>query len=1315
MKNRKLTKMAAGIGVTVLAIVALVAVTVHTAAFHRFLLATVIRKAEAATGGRVEIGSFVFSWRGLRVDFYNVALHGTELPSERPLLTADHLAVGAKILSVWKRQVGLNEIILDHPVASLQIDSTGRNNFSVAPSGTGETNYNSNIFDLAIQHVRVQSGEIYYNDRKIPLSADVHDFHAESSFSKVAQQYKLSAAYDRGIFAYQDLKPIPHSLSVRLTATRSGVNVDQIVASTNKSSVTISGQLNDYANPSLNGAYVIQIDTGDVADIFASAAHPVGQVQVRGNINYRPAGNTPFIDALAADGVLDSASLRVHTPTASGELRAVHVLYRLANGTLYVTDAQAQTLGGWLTANYQVAHLDTTPQSRLDASAQGIAMRSVADAFLVKGMPEIAMSAKANVKVQATWSNNIQRGSARAIGSISTNDSGQHRTGMPLEGKINVAYQGSSSTVTVSDSYLRSAATRVALSGTLGDQSNLKVEVHANDLRELGPLAQSLQSANAKSAPGFDTKKLGGAANFRGEIKGPLRDPRITGQMSASDLDFNGSHWRTLQAGVDLSSSNVALLNVSLLGKDQGELAGTARVGLVDWTFKNDSPVNLQVNATKLPISDIELLAGKQYPIAGTLSGTIAVNGSKNSPTGHGSLSLRQATAWNESIKELTIAFNGDGQSIQSKIQLQVPAGSAAASLTYAPKTTQYDAELTTSGLKLELLNAVQAQNAGIAGVLTLNAKGRGTLENPGVDATVGISNLKVRDQSIPELQAQVGIVNQRANGTIKARMEQGTLNAKGDVDLTGQRLANVSVDTGTIPIGFLLASYAPNLGSDITGQTELHATLNGPLRDPARMQAHLEIPVLSIGYKSQQIAIARPMRASYANSIIKIEDAEMKGNGTGVKLTGSIPTNRSASMDVNLNGSLDLATLKGLQQNLESSGSVNVQLAARGTFSNPQVQGQARIVNAAVSSAQIPMGFENVNGSFTMSGSRIDIANFSGSAGGGNVAATGFLTYGDTPTFSLDMDAKNVRVRYPSGVRSIVGGQLQMNGSAASSSLSGKVVIDRLSFSKDFDLSNFLAQFSGDTPAEEPTAFEQNMKLNIGIQTASNLNAVSSKLSIEGAANLTVGGTAADPVILGRTTLTGGDIFFLGKRYEVQSGTIEFANPVRTEPTVNLYVTTTVQQYNITLNFVGPIERLRTNYTSDPSLPPSDIINLIAFGKTAEESATSASTPTSVGAESVLAQGVSGQVSGHLEKLAGISQLSIDPLAGTNPNDPGSQISVQQRVSGNLLLTFSTDVTSTQNQAVQLEYQAKKNMSVSVLRDQNGGYAIDVRVKKVF
>jgi translocation and assembly module TamB len=202
--------------------------------------------------------------------------------------------------------------------------------------------------------------------------------------------------------------------------------------------------------------------------------------------------------------------------------------------------------------------------------------------------------------------------------------------------------------------------------------------------------------------------------------------------------------------------------------------------------------------------------------------------------------------------------------------------------------------------------------------------------------------------------------------------------------------------------------------------------------------------------------------------------------------------------------------------------------------------------------------------------------------------------------------------------------------------------------------------------------------------------------------------------VILGRIALTSGEAFFLGKRFEIQNGTIAFANTVRTEPLVNLYVNTVVDQYTITINLTGPMDRLKTTYTSNPSLSTADIINLLAFGQTTADAASSASTPASVGAESAVASAAGSQVASQVQKLTGISQLTLNPLAGNNQN-PGSQVAVQQRVSGNILLTFSTDVTSAQNESIQVQYRAKRNVTVSVLRDENGGYGIDVRYHKAF
>jgi translocation and assembly module TamB len=291
----------------------------------------------------------------------------------------------------------------------------------------------------------------------------------------------------------------------------------------------------------------------------------------------------------------------------------------------------------------------------------------------------------------------------------------------------------------------------------------------------------------------------------------------------------------------------------------------------------------------------------------------------------------------------------------------------------------------------------------------------------------------------------------------------------------------------------------------------------------------------------------------------------------------------------------------------------------------------------------------------------------------------------------------------------------LNLEGSPSNSTLSGRVLVNSLSFSQEFDLANFAGYFSEDSSGAPPSAVESGMKLAVAVQSSQDLNLASSKLSIGGSANLNLTGTLGSPVVLGRIALNGGEVFFLGKRFEVQSGTIAFANPVRTEPVLRLFVTTTIEQYNVTLNLNGPADRLKTNYTSEPALPPADIIHLLAFGNTTAEAASAPAPSASLGAESVLAQGVSGQLSGKVENLTGISQLSVDPLATNAQGNPGATIAIQQRVTGSLLFTFSTDVTETQEQTVELQYDVNKRVSVTILRDQNGGYGIDLRVHKVF
>src|SRR5262249_55398507 len=225
----------------------------------------------------------------------------------------------------------------------------------------------------------------------------------------------------------------------------------------------------------------------------------------------------------------------------------------------------------------------------------------------------------------------------------------------------------------------------------------------------------------------------------------------------------------------------------------------------------------------------------------------------------------------------------------------------------------------------------------------------------------------------------------------------------------------------------------------------------------------------------------------------------------------------------------------------------------------------------------------------------------------------------------------------------------------------------------------------------------------------------------LEAEASLRVRGTWERPIILGHIHVLSGDLLFHGNRYRVARGDINFANPFRLDPLINVEATTTIQQYEITLNFTGQASKLTLAYRSDPPLPGNDIVALLAMGQTsAEGTSRSAGGTTSAGASALLSEAVSSQVGGRLEKLFGITNFRVDPALTTVGSNSSSQngaarVTVQQRVTRNMTITYVSNVGATQEQVIQVEYNVNRNISIVALRDYNGTFGIDIKIRKRF
>ena len=617
-------------------------------------------------------------------------------------------------------------------------------------------------------------------------------------------------------------------------------------------------------------------------------------------------------------------------------------------------------------------------------------------------------------------------------------------------------------------------------------------------------------------------------------------------------------------------------------------------------------------------------------------------------------------------------------------------------------------------GIRLDQLETVKARNLQLQGTLSVNASGRGTLHDPQLQSVIEVPQLNVRDQVIRGLKLQTNIANHVANFTLDSDVINTHAGGHGSIQLNGDYYTDAVLDTQTIPIAPLIAIYVPSQAGAVTGQTELHATLRGPLKDKTRMEAHLVVPRLALNYKdSIHLAAEAPIRADYTNGTLSLQRSTIRGTGTEVTFQASAPAAKDAPASMLVQGSVDLRLAQLMSPDITSGGELRFDIDSNGRRSDPNVQGQIRVINASFATADAPLGLQSGNGVLTLTRDRLDVTQFQGKVGGGTVTASGGIVYRPQLQFDLAMAAEGVRVLYDQSVRTTLNSKLALTGTFENALLSGQVGVDQLSFTSDFDISDLMSQFGGVETPPPAQGFGQDLSLDIGIETPGGINLTSRTLSLAGSANLHVRGTAAQPVLLGRLNLSSGDLIFSGNRYKLQGGTIDFTNRSRTQPVVDMAVNTTIDQYDIQMHFWGPADHLHTNYASDPSLPPSDIINLIAFGKTSEAAAANPTPPGALGAQSLIASQVSSQITNRVEKLAGISQLSVDPVLGSSQQSPGARVAIQQRVTSKIFVTFATDVTSTDREVIKLEYQVNRRTSFNAVRDQNGGFSFETTFRK--
>jgi translocation and assembly module TamB len=419
------------------------------------------------------------------------------------------------------------------------------------------------------------------------------------------------------------------------------------------------------------------------------------------------------------------------------------------------------------------------------------------------------------------------------------------------------------------------------------------------------------------------------------------------------------------------------------------------------------------------------------------------------------------------------------------------------------------------------------------------------------------------------------------------------------------------------------------------------------------------------------------------------------------------------------------LSILQIFNPDLLASGTSVLDMTVRGPLTEPQIDGRVELHNASVYIRDLPNGVDQANGLILFDRNRATIQNLTGVTGGGNVTfeSGSFVGFrGPALIYRLQATANQVRYRSPEGVSVTVNATLNLVGTSENSVLSGNVAVIRAGFNPRTDVGSLLASTA--TPVSStPNEYLRGIQFDVRITSSPNLEVETALThNIQAEATLRLRGKPDRPIVLGNVSVSSGQIEFFGTKYSISRGDINFYNPAKIEPILDLALETRTRGIVVDITFTGPLNKLNFSYRSDPPLETNEIISLLAVGRTPTENGglvsnqnSFAPTGVSTGSDSLIGQALAPPSSGRLQRFFGVSHIKIDPQLTDITAVPQARLNLEQQISPDVTLTYITNLARTDQQIVRIEWELSKRWSVVALRDENGAFGIDFQVRKRF
>ena len=824
---------------------------------------------------------------------------------------------------------------------------------------------------------------------------------------------------------------------------------------------------------------------------------------------------------------------------------------------------------------------------------------------------------------------------------------------------------------------------------------------------------------------------IDGIGQFDGVMLGALANPRVEGTFAGKEMRAWNVTWGDIEGEAVIENSYADVKRV-VVREDLGRMDIEGKFSLGYPRRDGGEEIDARIRATEWPLPGLRAAFKLyDYPVFGALGGEIHLYGKYEEPFGFGRVTLDRGTAYDEPFAAgvTSLRFEGAGVRLDG-LEVQ-KAGTLITGAAYIGWDGTYSFNADGRHLAVDALDLTYFPTLpAITGFADFSAAGSGTFEEPRYDVKVSVFDLFIGEEGLGQMTAQValrGLTVLYSFDLASPRLAasgsgQFGLTDAGEIEMT-VRLSDASLDPFARVFQPALSPYTSATGSGTV-------RVWGEVYTANALHVTSSVDDLRVRLFDYELRNRGVIRVGLDGQVVTLDAFTLAGDRTALEVTGQVDLERDV-ITMRASGEANLAVIQGVLPQLRGSGRAQVAAAIGGSMATPTLSGAAVVSDGRLRSFAFPHALEEINGVVAFDASAIRLDGLRARLAGGQVQVGGRIgVRGFALTdYDVTLTGTDLGLRYPEGLRSLVDATLAVQGPAATPVLSGTVTVRSAVWTPAFtgSTSVFGSSSTADvTPGPSvagavATPSSTALHYDVRLLAPSTLRIENDLARIVASADLNLRGTFDRPVVFGRADIERGEVRFEGRRYLVSRGSLDFTNPERIQPFFDVEAETRVrvpaQTYRVTLRIAGTTERLQPEFTSDPPLPPADVLSLLLSDTTPAGDVEVASLRSPNQREQDLLQAratraltgaLSAEVGRVVQDTFGVDSFQITPLL-TDPYqqavglslNPGARVTIGKRLSDRVYLTYARSLSSsTRYEIILLEYRSDRHARLAVVAE---------------